>query len=130
MGGWLDLTQQGLSPCKKYQALLGALTYRNSRRPPALDSSYLRRGDVVPEPSPDFPHLAPLREFWVIGWMRPREARVRQDVAPFNFSGEYSIMEYVHRFQVPKTLYLESLYYNYRLTHQYSLLQHEQSARY
>jgi len=24
MGGWLDLTQQGLSPCKKYK-LLGAL---------------------------------------------------------------------------------------------------------
>ena len=28
MGGWLDLSQQGLSPCKKYQALLGALTSR------------------------------------------------------------------------------------------------------
>jgi hypothetical protein len=28
MGGWLDLAQQGLSPCKKYQALLGALTVR------------------------------------------------------------------------------------------------------
>ena len=39
----------------------------DSRRPPALDSSYLRRGDVVPEPSPDFPHLAPLRESIVIG---------------------------------------------------------------
>jgi len=22
MGGWLDLTQQGLSPCKKYRAFL------------------------------------------------------------------------------------------------------------
>ena len=27
MGGWLDLTQQGLSPCKKRQALLGVLTH-------------------------------------------------------------------------------------------------------
>ena len=26
MSGWLDLTQQGLSPCKKRQASLGALT--------------------------------------------------------------------------------------------------------
>jgi len=25
MSGWLDLAQQGLSPCKKRQALLGAL---------------------------------------------------------------------------------------------------------
>ena len=24
MSGWLDLAQQGLSPCKKHQALLGA----------------------------------------------------------------------------------------------------------
>ncbi len=28
MSGWLDLTQQGLSPCQKYQALLGVLTFR------------------------------------------------------------------------------------------------------
>ena len=27
MSGWLDLTPQGLSPCKKRQASLGALTY-------------------------------------------------------------------------------------------------------
>jgi len=26
-GGWLNLTPQGLTPCKKRQALLGALTY-------------------------------------------------------------------------------------------------------
>jgi len=25
MGGWLDLTQQGLSPCKKYRAFLALL---------------------------------------------------------------------------------------------------------
>jgi len=31
MGGWLDLTQQGLSPCKKHQASLGALTSKLSR---------------------------------------------------------------------------------------------------
>jgi hypothetical protein len=30
LGGWLDLAQQGLSPCKKCQALLGALTDRGS----------------------------------------------------------------------------------------------------
>jgi len=30
MGGWLDLTQQGLSPCKKYRASWrsSALSYR------------------------------------------------------------------------------------------------------
>ncbi len=26
MGGWLDLTQQGLTPCKRHQASLDALT--------------------------------------------------------------------------------------------------------
>ena len=30
LGGWLDPAQQGLSPCKKCQALLGALTDRGS----------------------------------------------------------------------------------------------------
>jgi len=30
MSGWLDLTQQGLSPCKKRQASLGALTVAGS----------------------------------------------------------------------------------------------------
>ena len=30
MGGWLDLTQQGLSPCKTHQASPGALTIRFS----------------------------------------------------------------------------------------------------
>ena len=29
MSGWLDLPQQGLSPCKKRQASLGALTFRD-----------------------------------------------------------------------------------------------------
>ena len=28
MGGWLSLTQQGLTPCQKHQALLGVLTFR------------------------------------------------------------------------------------------------------
>ena len=32
MSGWLDLAQQGLSPCKKHQASLGALTPELSRR--------------------------------------------------------------------------------------------------
>jgi hypothetical protein len=32
MSGWLDLTQQGLAPCKKRQASLGALTLALSRR--------------------------------------------------------------------------------------------------
>ena len=31
ISGWLDLTQQGLAPCKKRQAVLGALTLRLSR---------------------------------------------------------------------------------------------------
>src|SRR2546425_3007852 len=31
MSGWLDLTQQGLTPCKKRQAALGALTAGFSR---------------------------------------------------------------------------------------------------
>jgi len=31
MSGWLDLTQQGLTPCKKRQASLGALTLAVSR---------------------------------------------------------------------------------------------------
>ena len=31
MSGWLDLTQQGLTPCKKRQASLGALTLGFSR---------------------------------------------------------------------------------------------------
>src|SRR2546422_7330975 len=34
MSGWLDLPQQGLPPCKKRQASLGALTLRLSRRGP------------------------------------------------------------------------------------------------
>ena len=32
-GGWLDLTRQGLSPCKVHQAALGALTFAVSGRP-------------------------------------------------------------------------------------------------
>jgi len=36
MSGWLDLPQQGLSPCKKRQASLGALTLLvTCRRPTA-----------------------------------------------------------------------------------------------
>jgi len=27
MGGWLDLAQQGLSPCKKYRAFLALFSY-------------------------------------------------------------------------------------------------------
>ncbi len=30
-GGWLNLTPQGLAPCKKRQALLGALTFKALR---------------------------------------------------------------------------------------------------
>ena len=33
-GGWLDLTGQGLAPCKAHQASLGALTSEASRAPP------------------------------------------------------------------------------------------------
>jgi hypothetical protein len=32
-GGWLDLTRQGLSPCKVHQAALGALTPHSAARP-------------------------------------------------------------------------------------------------
>ena len=31
-GGWLDLTRQGLAPCKKCRALLGATTFKWKRR--------------------------------------------------------------------------------------------------
>jgi len=48
MGGWLDLTQQGLSPCKKYQALLGALTSREvPQRLTTFIFSKLRKFTVV-----------------------------------------------------------------------------------
>ena len=36
MSGWLDLTQQGLSPCQKHQASLGALTLGFSGGAPVL----------------------------------------------------------------------------------------------
>ncbi len=32
-GGWLDLTPQGLAPCKKRQASLGALTFSPFTKP-------------------------------------------------------------------------------------------------
>jgi len=47
MSGWLNLTQQGLSPCKKRQASLGALTFRFSRREYARLSLALVRSSSV-----------------------------------------------------------------------------------
>ena len=43
MGGWLALTQQGLSPCKKRQASLGALTVWLSGRGRASETPWLTR---------------------------------------------------------------------------------------
>ena len=50
MSGWLDLAQQGLSPCKKRQASLGALAYSVLSLKPGSNqasekSSKERRGD-------------------------------------------------------------------------------------
>ena len=45
MSGWLNLTQQGLSPCKKRQASLGALTIkRNKRFQEPFDSLFCQPG--------------------------------------------------------------------------------------
>ena len=56
----------------------------DSRRPPALDSSYLRRGDVVPELSRYFPLLAPLRESIVIRCRTPPYSEAATDGGPLN----------------------------------------------
>ncbi len=42
MSGWLDLPQQGLSPCKKRQASLGALTYSVLSSKPGSNQAWER----------------------------------------------------------------------------------------
>jgi hypothetical protein len=55
-GGWLDLARQGLAPCKKRQACLGAHAYADERRRSCpLD----RRGWPIPTRTRNlFPHRA------------------------------------------------------------------------
>jgi len=50
MSGWLNLTQQGLSPCKKRQASLGALMFALSALFAVAWSGSLRAAPIVRVP--------------------------------------------------------------------------------
>jgi hypothetical protein len=70
-GGWLDLTRQGLSPCKMHQASLGALTYyspdgvKRSGTPIRfqVEAPVTRRSPHRPGLE-DFPHPVPRFRFF------------------------------------------------------------------
>ncbi|MBA7473569.1 hypothetical protein ES707_08909 [subsurface metagenome] len=64
MGGWLDLTQQGLSPCKKYKTSWRSSTVKVFGQPYLDFADFVEQGLINPRKIQEvaYGYLKPIKE--------------------------------------------------------------------